>query len=591
MCCWNAICPERTLTYYHLDRSYARNPPTPLSLSSGSRSVSPRTPGGRPSIDRGDDYFSPEFESYDNLNYTQSTRPGGYGGFGDADGDSTYPATKKPGLSVFTRLDSIAAGPYAGDNLSPKTPTLRTDPSRRPAKPSEDRGRTAYETAPPRMPKNNGYGGFGPPTQNFESEFNPPSRAETFPAQPTDMLEPPLRSPSAPGPRPDRLRDTSRPPPPRTSLVKVKTKNPSINLDAEFGSGNPYHSPSPSVASSSFSRGSSQVSQPGSNISPARSATAARRPSDHSPTSPFESVLNDVQTSMQDRRPKEMPPTPDLDEEPAQRKRLPPSDRYDPAIQGGGPPSPPPSRWDQGGRRDPAAQGVSGLGRSRNSPLSPIEASAPATRRDPVVQKSRGDCKACGLAITGKSVSSADGRLSGRYHKACFVCTSCYEPFPTAEFYVHGDRPYCKRHYHKVNGSLCGTCKEGIEGQYLEDESNTKYHLQCFRCGDCQRVLRDGYFEVDGNAYCEKDAWRRLQAARRNPSMSSQRSYGSSPLAPRGRPGMRPPPGVGPQQRLDMPGIGRMGPPMSKGPDMGLAPPVPKMEKRRTRMGMMGAGF
>lgn len=583
----------------HIDRSYSRQPLTPLSLSSGSRSVSPRTPGARPSIGRADDYFSPEIESNDGQNYAQSTRPGGYGGFGDVDRDPPYSAAspKKSGLSLFTRIDSIAAGPYADDNLSPPPmPSLRNEGPRRPTRPSEDRGRMGPSaTAPPRMPRNNGYGGFGPPVQNDEPDFTSPNRADTFPVQRNERLEPPLRAPSAPGPRPDRLRDTSRPPPPRTSLVKSRAKNPSINLDAEFGSDNPYHSPSPSVASS-MSRGSSQVSQPSSSTSPARSATSTRRPFDNSPSyssppSPFESLLNDVQTSMEDMRAKEMPPTPDLDEGVARQKRLPPSDRYDPAVQGGRPPSPPPSTWDQSGRQDPAIQGGSQSERSRNMPLSPLEATAPATRRDPAVQKSRGDCRACGLAITGKSISSADGRLSGRYHKACFVCTSCYEPFPTAEFYVHGDRPYCKRHYHKMNGSLCGTCKEGIEGQYLEDESTTKYHFQCFRCGDCQRVLRDGYFEVNGSAYCEKDAWRRLQATRRSPSMSSQRSYGSSPLAPPGgRSGMRPPPGAGLPPRSGMPGSGRMGPPMSKGPNAALAPPMPRMEKRMTRVGMMG-GF
>lgn len=575
---------------FHLDRSYSRQPLTPLSLSSGSRSVSPRTPGARPSIGRAADYFAPEIESNDGQNYSQSTRPGGYGGFGDVDRDSSYPTTspKKPGLSLLTRIDSIAAGPYADDNVSP--PRMRT-------RPSEDRTQKgSAATAPPRMPRNNGYGGFGPPGQNNELDFTSPGRSETFPMQMNERLEPPLRAPSAPGPRPDRLRDTSRPPPPRTSLVKARTKNPSINLDAEFGSGNPYHSPSPSIASS-ISRGSSQVSQPSSSTSPARSATSARRPLDNSPPSnsppsPFESLLNDVQTSMEDMRPKGMPPTPDLDEEPAQQKRLPPNGRFDPAIQGGRPPSPPPSTWDQKDRQDPAIQGGSRSGHSKDLPLSPRNAAAPATRRDPVVQKSRGDCRACGLAITGKSISSADGRLSGRYHKACFVCTSCYEPFPTAEFYVHGDRPYCKRHYHKMNGSLCGTCKEGIEGQYLEDERVTKYHFQCFRCGDCQRVLQDGYFEVNGNAYCERDAWRRLQTTRRSPSMSSQRSYGSSPLAPPGgRTGMRPPPGANPsQQRPGGPGYGRMGPPMSKGADINLAPPMPRMEKRMTRVGMMG-GF
>lgn len=548
------------------DRSYSRQPVTPISLSSGSKSLSPKT---RPSIGRADDYFS---RIDDAQSYAKPTRPGGYGGFGAPVVAPASPdLSPKSGRSLLNRIENIVAGPYAGQTSAP--PPMPSFKSQSPFKPNEDRERS--NPSPPRMPKNTGYGGFAPAGRDGE-DFSSPHRAETFPVTSSDRLDPPNRAPSAPGPRPDRLRDTSRPPPPRTSLIRIKTKHPSINLDAEFGANNPYHSTSPSTASS-FSRGSSHISQPSVNTSPARSASS--RPFDVSPaetsiSSQFENLLNDVKTSMDDMEPRE------------KRLGMGTGERFDPAVQGGRPPSPPPSKWDREERHDPAVQGGRSPGRSRDLPPSPLDAPAPARRRDAVTQKSRGNCRACGEVITGKSISSADGRLSGRYHKACFNCTSCFEPFPTAEFYVHGDRPYCKRHYHKINGSLCGTCKDGIEGQYLEDERSTKYHVQCFRCGDCQRVLHDGYFEVNRQAYCEKDAYRRLQGMQRNPSISSQRSYGSSPLAPPGRPGMRPTLGA------PRPGMqGRMGLPMQKGPGMGLAPPsMPKMEKRMTRLGMMGGG-
>lgn len=582
-----------------------------MSLSSGSRSVSPRTPGARPSIGRADDYFTPQIAN-DDQRMSQSRRPGGYGGFGDADPDSSYQATspKNSGTSLLTRIGSIAAGPYGSDPDSPPPmPRMNASPPRRildeaprpaPAPPTG-------AMAPPRRPRNNGYGGFGPPRGASEDRYdgygaspredNPdsfasPNRARTFEYAATEEQEqPPLRAPSAPGPRPERLRDTSRAPPPRTSLVKSAAKNPSINLEAEFGTSNPYHSPSASNASS-MSLGSSHRSQPSSATSPARSAASPRKPSETT----FDKMMGGVQTSMEQMNMRGLPPTPDMTDLPSPDIRGPPRndgydqygqfDRYDPAVQGGRPPSPPSSKWDQSDRQDPAVQGYGPTGRSRDLP--PLSSDArPMRPSKPPVQSSRGNCKACGLGITGKSISSADGRLTGRYHKACFVCATCQEPFQTAEFYVHDDKPYCKRHYHKMNGSLCGSCRDGIEGQYLEDESTSKYHVQCFRCGDCQNVLRDGYYEVDGKAYCERDAWRRIQQTqRRSPSMSSQRSYGSSSnLAPPGRPGMRTGPGGGLPTRPM--GNGRMGPPMSKGPSMGLNPPMPRMEKRRTRLGMM----
>ncbi|EGS18643.1 uncharacterized protein CTHT_0052480 [Thermochaetoides thermophila DSM 1495] len=202
---------------------------------------------------------------------------------------------------------------------------------------------------------------------------------------------------------------------------------------------------------------------------------------------------------------------------------------------------------------------------------------------------SRGNCKACGEPIKGKSISSADGRLTGRYHKACFVCSTCKEPFSSSTFYVLDDRPYCELHYHKLNGSLCGSCGRGIEGQYLEDESSVKHHPGCFKCKACGIVLRDGYFEVNGKAYCEKDAWRLVQGhpphhgppgppgpgsrGRMGPPYGPPGPHGYPPHGLPSGPGPRGPPGPG-----GYPPGGRLGPPPG---------PRPRMEKRMTRLGMM----
>lgn len=114
------------------------------------------------------------------------------------------------------------------------------------------------------------------------------------------------------------------------------------------------------------------------------------------------------------------------------------------------------------------------------SPLSPPpQAPLPRPRR---TAAKKGNCKGCGELIMGKSVSSADGRLTGRYHKPCFVCKTCKEPFQTTDFYVMNNHPYCGRHYHQLNDSLCKTCDQGIEGQYLETELKQKFHPHCFTC-------------------------------------------------------------------------------------------------------------
>ncbi|KAI5242254.1 hypothetical protein E4T43_04910 [Aureobasidium subglaciale] len=116
-------------------------------------------------------------------------------------------------------------------------------------------------------------------------------------------------------------------------------------------------------------------------------------------------------------------------------------------------------------------------------------------------------CRGCSEPIQGKSVKAADGRLTGRYHKHCFVCKTCKSAFATADFYVIDNNPYCEHHYHELNNSLCAHCDRGIEGPYLETQQTQKFHPSCFTCIDCHKPLSDDYFEIAGKVYCEQHAF------------------------------------------------------------------------------------
>jgi hypothetical protein len=129
-----------------------------------------------------------------------------------------------------------------------------------------------------------------------------------------------------------------------------------------------------------------------------------------------------------------------------------------------------------------------------------------APRRQETRPASKGKCRGCSEPIVGKSVKDSSGRITGRYHKQCFTCRTCSDPFPTAEFYVFNNSPYCERHYHELNGSICGGCNRGIEGQYLEVDGRRKFHPRCFTCSTCRVVLRDDYYEVAGQKYCDRHA-------------------------------------------------------------------------------------
>ncbi|KAG8751218.1 hypothetical protein FRC12_012538 [Ceratobasidium sp. 428] len=124
-------------------------------------------------------------------------------------------------------------------------------------------------------------------------------------------------------------------------------------------------------------------------------------------------------------------------------------------------------------------------------------------------------CRQCGLSIETQAIYASDGQLKGKYHKECFNCYSCHQPFPDRSFYVHQERPYCKYHYHEANNSLCASpsCREPIEGPCAISHMGARYHPEHFGCeyedmgGRCGALLSE-YWEVGGERMCERHARR-----------------------------------------------------------------------------------
>ncbi|TQV93980.1 LIM domain-containing protein [Cordyceps javanica] len=585
-------------------------------------------------------------------------RPGGYGGFGNPtpepeSTEATEPPSKEaPAASFFQRMGEIAGG-YGGFGArsAPPEKPVETQPEQEPSKeatgllqrindfagaaldagrrpsapnktPIPDRTDSLQQldslpdlTVPEQKPpaRKNGYGGFNEPALSDTSSRGM-ARAETFPRSsssndvpgnrsPGFGLQPDMqRRPSAPLPRGSDVRrkpsmgpDTSRRPPPRTSLITPRSNTSSVDLDKEFGIRNPYHTPTDSM-SSGYSSQSEHSYLPAKN-SPDRSAErnnpgfASRPRQPRQPPKPD----NSAPPRRENARPKlQIDPAIQAPQRGPDRfvespYSASPRDRYDPAIQSGIPGGGRGDRYGSPPRQYGYSDANSSSARSDRygaAMRSPLPAPSRQGSRDGGVNPpSRGDCKACRGPITGKSISSADGRLTGKYHKACFVCSTCSRPFTSAEFYVHRDRPYCEIHYHKLNGSLCGACDRGIEGQYAEDEARVKYHVGCFRCLDCGLSLSDGYFEVDGKPYCERDAWHRVESEM--PPLSppfpveadyrggGSQSMKAAPAPPRSRDGRG-----GQASR----GVGAG---MERGP-YGVAPGSRgRLNKRMTRIGVM----
>jgi paxillin len=92
--------------------------------------------------------------------------------------------------------------------------------------------------------------------------------------------------------------------------------------------------------------------------------------------------------------------------------------------------------------------------------------------------------------------------LGGHYHKNCFVCQECSQPFLTGSFYEHDHQPLCELHYHQRRGSLCSSCQKPIGGRCIT-AMGRKYHIEHFICSYCTRQLQNGTFkEYQNKPYC-----------------------------------------------------------------------------------------
>jgi hypothetical protein len=595
--------PKEANSYALLDRAYGgQGQLTPVSMSSGSRSLSPKTPEA-PSVraawgGRAEDPYAPKIAGEFESSPRTARRPGGYGGFSAEpesfeSADAAYAPSSPKGYGgggggLLDRMNNATSGPFdmpatrrpavaprnafpARNNTTAGPTAVGLHPSSNSRYAKDGRPGTSPGLAPSgaesssrSLPRQNGYGGFGAEGEGFEPPpFGASKRSETFPRPERSGLgvDAPVRRPSAPGMRTNRMRrpsdaDVGRAPPARGSPDQSRHRTGSrggqdraVDLAREFGQGNPFHSPSVSDSSNTSSASqSTRPTQPSSRSSPAKAPAGSR----------FDDLLSDLQISM---------------DEAGSTKAL-------PTVP---PPMAPPRSAAGDGRAMPVSRSERGSpDYSRPAPFGSSPTEAQRERRyDPAVQSARGDCKACGRSIVGKSISSADGRLTGRYHKACFVCTQCQAPFASSTFYVLDNAPYCELHYHELNGSLCTSCGIGIEGQYLEDESAKKHHLGCFRCGDCSKVLQDGYFEVNGQAFCESDAWRRVQQQQQQPQQKQQPylPMDSARSRPTGQSRLGLP--VGPGSRVAAGGKG-LGLPTNNRPGQ-----RPRLEKRMTRIGMM----
>ncbi|KAK0135515.1 Actin-binding LIM protein 1 [Merluccius polli] len=119
-------------------------------------------------------------------------------------------------------------------------------------------------------------------------------------------------------------------------------------------------------------------------------------------------------------------------------------------------------------------------------------------------------CNGCGDFVEGEVVTA----LGKTYHPACFVCTICKRPFPAGDRVTFNGKDclcqYCVQPMSpgpkdSFGSSNCAGCGRDIKNGQALLALDRQWHLGCFKCKACAKVLTGEYISKDGAPYCEKD--------------------------------------------------------------------------------------
>ncbi|XP_073412706.1 actin-binding LIM protein 1 isoform X12 [Dendrobates tinctorius] len=120
-------------------------------------------------------------------------------------------------------------------------------------------------------------------------------------------------------------------------------------------------------------------------------------------------------------------------------------------------------------------------------------------------------CSGCGEFVEGEVVTA----LGKTYHPACFACTACKRPFPPGDRVTFNGRdclcqacaaqPMSPGAKELSAPSSCSGCGRDIKNGQALLALDKQWHLGCFKCKSCGKVLTGEYISKDASPYCEKD--------------------------------------------------------------------------------------
>uniref|UniRef100_A0A8C5SX05 Actin-binding LIM protein 2 n=1 Tax=Laticauda laticaudata TaxID=8630 RepID=A0A8C5SX05_LATLA len=117
-------------------------------------------------------------------------------------------------------------------------------------------------------------------------------------------------------------------------------------------------------------------------------------------------------------------------------------------------------------------------------------------------------CFSCDEFIEGEVISA----LGKTYHPNCFVCVLCRQPFPPGDRVTfNGKECVCQKCSLPPAGAgcpvlrSCGNCGSDIKNGQSLVALDKHWHLTCFKCKICGKLLTGEYISKDGVPYCERD--------------------------------------------------------------------------------------
>uniref|UniRef100_A0A3P9J8T7 Actin-binding LIM protein 2 n=1 Tax=Oryzias latipes TaxID=8090 RepID=A0A3P9J8T7_ORYLA len=97
------------------------------------------------------------------------------------------------------------------------------------------------------------------------------------------------------------------------------------------------------------------------------------------------------------------------------------------------------------------------------------------------------DCCGCGKEFKNEQSLVA---LDKHWHLGCFKCKVCNKVL-NAEYISKDGIPYCETDYHAMFGIKCESCQKYITGKVLE-AGEKHYHPACARCARCEQMFAEG---------------------------------------------------------------------------------------------------